>query len=390
MKKVTVGLVGSGFAAQLHGNAYKKVSDVNLKLKSVVDLEIEKAKNVAKKYRFEQAYDNFDVLLQDDEIDVIDICTPPFAHSEMIIKAMEARKHVICEKPLTGYFGKENDSYPIGANVSKSIMYDEVIKEMKEIEKVIKKTGRIFMYAENYVYCPNIQKTAEIIREKKSKILFAKGELNVRGSSSPVAGRWDKTGGGSLIRNGCHPLSGILWLKQQEAMAREVEIKVKKVVADTGFALQTLSEKQKKYFINRPIDVEDIAVVSITFTDGSKALITASDVCLGGTKNYMEVYCNDSSLICNITPTDVLNTYFLDEDGLEDVTISEILPTKIGWNKAFVADEILRGYVGQFQDFVSCVAHERQPLSGFHLAYETTKVIYAAYKSAEESRTIEF
>ena len=53
------------------------------------------------------------------------------------------------------------------------------------------------MYAENFVYAPGIQKS-EIIRNKKSQILFMKGEESLRGSSSPVAGSWDKTGGGSL------------------------------------------------------------------------------------------------------------------------------------------------------------------------------------------------
>ena len=57
-----------------------------------------------------------------------------------------------------------------------------------------------------------------------------------------------------------------------------------------------------------------------------------------------------------ITPTDLLNTYFLDEDGLEDVNISEMLPRKLGWNKAFVSDEMIRGYTGELQDFVEAVA----------------------------------
>src|SRR5690606_33977555 len=145
---------------------------------------------------------------------------------------------------------------------------------------------------------------------KKSRILFMKGEESLRGSSSPVAGRWDMTGGGSLIRIGCHPLTGILYLKQVEAKARNAEIDVKSIVADTGYITPNIPEKEKKHLSIRPYDVEDLATVTITFTDESKAIIIAADTCLGGTKNYVEVYCNDASFICNITPTDILQTYF--------------------------------------------------------------------------------
>lgn len=94
--------------------------------------------------------------------------------------------------------------------------------------------------------------------------------------------------------------------------------------------------------------------------------------------------------MCNITPTDILNTYFLDEEGLEKVDIAEMLPAKLGWNKAFVTDEVIRGYLGELQDFMECVAYDRQPQSGFQLPYDTVKVLYAAYQSAEEGRRIEF
>ena len=85
-----------------------------------------------------------------------------------------------------------------------------------------------------------------------------------------------------------------------------------------------------------------------------------------------------------------MNAYLLNEDGLEEVEISERLPAKLGWNKAIENDENIRGYMGERQDFMEAVAYDRAPASGFSLAYETTKVIYAAYQSAEEGRRIDF
>ena len=67
----------------------------------------------------------------------------------------------------------------------------------------------------------------------------------------------------------------------------------------------------------------------------------ASDTVLGGTKNYVEIYANNAAMINNLTPVDALNVYMLDNEGMENIKFSEMLPSTIGWNKAFVADEIL-------------------------------------------------
>ena len=391
MKKsvVTIGTVGAGYAAYLHGNGYEKVSGISVRLKTVCDLNLDLAKKVQERYGYEQTSCDYRELLADPEIDVIDIVLPPFLHTKIAMEAMEAGKHVICEKPLTGYFGNPGQEN-IGTTVRTSEMYRQCLEEMDLLKEVVERTGKKFMYAENFVYATPVQKAAEIIRAKKTRLLFMKGEESLKGSSSPVAGKWNKTGGGTLMRTGTHPMGGMLWLKQQEANARGENITIQSVSCDVGCATQCLTEEEHRHISARPEDVEDYGIISVTFSDGTKALCIASDTVLGGTKNYIEVYGNNAVLNCNITPTDLLNTYFLDEDGLEDVNISEMLPRKLGWNKAFVSDEMIRGYIGELQDFVETVAYDREPTSNFTLAYDVTKVLYAAYQSAEEGRRIEF
>ena len=384
---VTVGTVGAGYAARLHGSGYAKVSGIHVRLKTICDVNLELAQQVQQQFGYEQVTADFDQMLLDPEIDVIDIVTPPFLHCPMAIKALQAGKHVICEKPLTGYFGKPGEEN-VGLT-PKSHMYQQVLAEMDALKQVMETTDRKFMYAENFVYATPVQKAAELIRAKKSKVLFMKGEESLKGSSSPVAGKWNKTGGGILVRTGTHPLTGMLWLKQQEAAARGETITVKSVSADVGVTTACLTEYEHRHISARPEDVEDYAAVTVTFSDGTKCLTIASDTVLGGTKNYIEVYSNDSTLMCNITPTDILSTYFLDETGLEDVYLAEMLPAKLGWNKAFVSDEVIRGYMGEMQDFMEAVAFDRAPASGFDIAYETTKILYAAYLSAEEGRRID-
>lgn len=388
--QVTVAIIGSGYGGYLHATGYKRVSEVGVRLKYVVDkFDLEKARTFADQHGIEQAVSDIETVLTDPEVDVIDIVTPPAAHAEIVVQAAKAGKHVICEKPLTGYFGEEGDEEPIG-NVSKEKMYHAVLKDLEEIEEVVKASGIKFMYAENYVYSPNVLKAAEIIDRKKSKILYMKGEESLKGSSSPVAGLWRETGGGTLIRVGTHPLAGLLWLKQVEAKARDEVITIKSVNADIGMVLPSLSDYERRHISAAPVDVDDFANVVVTFSDDTKAVVLASDTVLGGTKNYVEIYANDTTLMCNITPNDTMESYLLDEDGIEDMQISEMLPSKLGWQKPFIVPEIIRGYTGELQDFMECIAYDREPLSNFQLAYDTMKVSYAAYLSAEQGRRVDF
>lgn len=381
--EICIGMAGAGRATELHINALERYTGVPFCLKHIIAKRQEQVMGAKVKYGFTNASLRFEDMLEDEEIDVIDICTPPYVHEEMIISALRAGKHVICEKPLTGYFGMDGDVLPIGKNVSKRKMYEELLKSLKRIEVEIENTDRLFMYAENFVYAPSINKAAEIIRKKKSRILYAKGEESLKGSSSPVAGEWSKTGGGTFIRTGAHPLSAILWLKHEEAKAKNMNIKVSSVFADMSQITPTLSQYEHRHIAAQPNDVEDCGVVILTFSDGSKATIIATDTLLGGSKNYVELYCNDAVINCTLTMSNMMSTYFLDEDRLDDVYISEMLPSKIGWNHPFLEDEIIRGYTDEMRDFMESIYFNRQPKSGFKLAYDTIKIIYAAYLSAE-------
>lgn len=381
--EICLGMAGAGRATELHMNALKRFSGVPVCLKHIIARRFEQVEEKQKLYGFEKASLSFDDLLNDDEIDVIDICTPPYVHEEMIKKAIKAGKHVICEKPLSGYFGLENDEKPIGTKVSKVVMYEKLLESLESVKKVLNESDRKFMYAENFIYAPSVRKAAEIIREKKSRILCAKGEESLKGSSSPVAGEWCKTGGGTFIRTGAHPLSAILWLKHIDGIVHGENIYVESVFGDMGMITPNLSDYEHRHIAARPVDVEDYGNVILTFSDGTKASIMATDTLLGGSRNYVELYCNDAVINCKLTMSDMMDTYFLDEDRLDNVYISEMLPSKLGWNHPFLEDEIIRGYTDEMRDFMECIYYNREPLSGFQIAYDTIKIIYAAYKSAE-------
>ncbi len=377
MKKVSIGVVGAGRATQLHCMAYGKVSGISARLKAIYSKTYEHAREAMETYGVEKVCASYEELLNDSEIDVIDICTPPYTHKEMIIKALAKGKHVICEKPMCGFFGS--------GDTDKQKMYESVIEDLEEIGEAIKESGKMFMYAENFIYAPSIVKATEILRAKNSRILYAKGEESLAGSSSAVAGYWEKNGGGSLMRIGSHPLGAIVWLK-----AYLNDAHVTSVISDITSVTPVLTEYEHRHIQSRPVDVEDTATVCLTFSDNSKAVIIACDTRLGGSLNYVDLYCNDAMLECKLTMHNAMSTYLLDEDGMQNVEISEMLRSKIGWNNPFISDEILRGYTGEMQNFMEAIAYNRKPLSDFTVAKETTKVMYAAYMSAQKGERVSF
>jgi hypothetical protein len=159
MTKIRVGLVGSGFVEELHMYAYKRVYGVDAEVATVVSRG-DQVETFAKKHRIVQPHRDYRALLTDPAIDVVDICTPPALHAQFIVEAMRAGKHVICEKPLTGYFGQPGDPTPIGKHVPKSVMYERVMAEMEKSRAAIKASGKLFMYAEDWIYAPAVAKTA--------------------------------------------------------------------------------------------------------------------------------------------------------------------------------------------------------------------------------------
>ena len=387
MPKVRVGLVGCGFVAELHMYAYKRVYGVEAEV-SAVAARGAHVVDFAKKHRVAKTYRDFRELIADPDLDVIDICTPPMLHASMIVDAMHAGKHVVCEKPFAGYFGRDGDKTPIGKHVPKSLMYERVMEEMDKTCKAVRASGKLFMYAEDWVYAPAIAKIVEVLKATKDKVLFMKGEESHSGSHAAHAAQWAMTGGGSLIRMGCHPLSAVLYLKQVEAKARGERIAVSAVTADVGNVAACLADGERTYIKARPVDVEDWGMLTLTFSDGTKSTVFSGDMIMGGVRNVVEAYTNGGSLFANITPNNHLMSYLTDEQKLAGVYITEKVDRKTGWQYICLEEEWTRGYLQEIQDFMECVTQKREPFADLALAYETIKVNYAAYWSADEGRRV--
>ncbi|MHC2282252.1 putative dehydrogenase [Bradyrhizobium diazoefficiens] len=355
MARIRVGLVGCGFVSELHMYTFRRVYGVDVEVAAVA-ARGDKVVAFAQHHNIPRVYRSFAELIADGELDVIDICTPPNLHAEMIVASMQAGKHVICEKPFAGYFGREGDTQPIGKHVPKALMYERVIEEMDRTRAAIERTGKLFMYAEDWIYAPAVTKTAEIIKATKDKILFMKGEESHSGSHAAHAAQWAMTGGGSLIRMGCHPLSAVLYLKQVEARARGEIIRVASVTGDVGNVTAGLKPEERTYIKANPVDVEDWGTLTATFSDGTKATVFSGDMIMGGVRNLIETYTSGGSLFANITPNTHLVSYQTSEEKLANVYITEKVDRKTGWQYVCLEEEWTRGYLQEIQDFMECAA----------------------------------
>ncbi len=387
MAKIRIGLIGCGFVSELHMYAYRRVYGVDCEVAAVA-ARGDHVVDFAARHQIPTVYRSFRDLIGDGELDVIDICTPPNLHTSMIVEAMKRGKHVICEKPFAGYFGRDGDKAPVGKHVSKALMYQRVLEEMERTREAIGSSGRLFMYAEDWIYAPAVTKTVEILKATKDKILFMKGEESHSGSHAAHAAQWAMTGGGSLVRMGCHPLSAVLYLKQVEAKARGEPVGVASVVCDVGNVSACLRPEERAFIKANPVDVEDWGTLNLTFSDGTKASVLSGDMIMGGVRNLIETYTSGGSLFANITPNTHMMSYQTSEEKLASVYITEKVDRKTGWQFVCLEEEWTRGYLQEIQDFMECVASGREPLSNLALAFETTRVNYAGYWAAEEGRRV--
>ena len=103
---LNIGLIGSGFMGQAHADAYRRAGILYRKLArtpvlyAVADQNDALAEQSRSRLGFEKAYGDWRRLIEDPKVDVIDITTPNNLHVEPALVAIEAGKHVYCEKPM--------------------------------------------------------------------------------------------------------------------------------------------------------------------------------------------------------------------------------------------------------------------------------------------------
>ena len=194
------------------------------------------------------------------------------------------------------------------------------------------------------------------------------------------------------MRLGSHPIGAVLHLKHYEGMLKFGRpIRAKSIIGDIGHLtkMEAFQKEAKKWMVDSWVDVEDWSAALITFEDGSKATLHATDVSLGGVKNLISVYLSNAVAHANINPNTSIVVYSPEGNVFGSEYITEKVETKAGWQFPNPDEDWMRGYPQEMEDFIDAVLFDREPLSGIDLAREVVEVIYAVYVSAEKGSRIE-
>lgn len=105
MRTLRIGLIGTGYMGKAHAIAYRNASavfplDARIYCDMVADVNADLAAKKALELGFSRSTGDWETLVNDPAIDIVDICSPNFLHKKMAIAALAAGKHVYCEKPL--------------------------------------------------------------------------------------------------------------------------------------------------------------------------------------------------------------------------------------------------------------------------------------------------
>jgi len=385
MDKVRLGMIGSQFAAHLHLNSLSKLRGSKVDVVAVASKNKEHAQSFAKSFHIPDAYDDYRRILERKDVHAVDLCLTTDLHHTTAMDAANAGKHIICEKPLTGYFGEAKD-------VSFLSMMEEASKNASAAQKAVQTNKVKFCYAENFVYAPSVTKLKSLLRACQGTVLDIRAEESHSGSHAPYSREWRTSGGGSLMRLGSHPIGAVLHLKHYEGMLKFGRpIRAKSIIGDVGHLtkIEAFRKEPKKWMVDSWVDVEDWSAALITFEDGSKATLHATDVSLGGVKNLISVYLSNAVAYANINPNTSIVVYSPEGNVFGSEYITEKVETKAGWQFPSPDEDWMRGYPQELEDFIDAVLFDREPISGIDLAREVVEVIYAAYASAEKGSRIE-
>jgi len=103
-----IGVIGAGNIVKRHAQAFRSLPAL-AKLVAVADVDPKRAREAKERFEFEHAYENYAELLGREDVHAVSICTPAGLHTRMVLDAIAAGKHVLCEKPLATTLADTDD-----------------------------------------------------------------------------------------------------------------------------------------------------------------------------------------------------------------------------------------------------------------------------------------
>ncbi len=336
-KKIRFGIVGTGVIASFHIKALQQLKEVEIV--ALCDVNEENAKKYAEEFNLNWTTD-YTEMLNDSSIDVVDITVPSGLHADLGIKAAEAGKNVIVEKPI-----------------------DVLLEKADALIEACKKNNVTLGVISQMRFFDSVMKVYEIVKSGKlGKII--QGDAYVKWYRSEEyykSGGWRGTkkldGGGAFMNQGVHFVDMILSIM---GPVKTVTGKIKTAV--------------------RNIEVEDLGMAMLEYQSGAFGVIQASTAIYPGSPGRFELLGTRGTLI------------FEGDD---------IKTLEIEGEESFDTDSVIQGsasnplnvdilpYVREFKDILEAIKEKREPKVSGAEARKALEVILAIYKSSELNETVE-
>jgi predicted dehydrogenase len=329
----------------------------------------------AEKFGYKKTYENFRDLVRDPEVNVVDLCTPPYVHHEESIASFDAGKHVICEKPLarTG-------------------------KEAEEMLRSAEKAGVKHMTGFNYRFIPAVSYARKLIQEgfvgqllhfRGAYLNVEVGDLGYINPEFPLDWHFKRetAGYGALSDLGSHIIDLARFLMGE-------------VSAVSGATATFVKERPLPDAPNTKgsVEVDDSTVVAVKFANGALGTIEASWMA-PGRKDFLrfEILGSEGSLRFNLERLNELEIFSLrdanEQRGFRDVwTTSKTHPFMdkfwaeqgggFGWDHAFV---------NEVYHLTDCIVNDKpiEPLGATFLdGYKNCAIMDAIAESAASERWV--
>ena len=340
--KVKVGIIGSGFEADIHAASMGMVPD-EIELTAVASPTVGHAAALAKRYNIPRVFTDYRKMLAEKDIEMVTITAPNSLHAQMTFDIAAVGKHVVCEKPLC-----------------------MTMDEADEMIEVCRKKGVLLLYAEELFFTPKYVKAKEMADQGAfGKVYLVKQSEKHFGPHAEWF--WDvrRSGGGVFMDMGCHGVAFCYWFLGRP--------KIKSVLCH--MATHVHADKTQG---------EDDSICILEFEGGAVGLVEDSWARRGGMQDRIEVYGEDGSTVADLHMGNALPTY--SEYGYGYAV--EKAPSTQGWSWPVFEELWNYGFPQEMRHFARCVRGKEQPQSTGEDGRVVQEILFAGYQSAGSGQKI--
>jgi predicted dehydrogenase len=353
-------MIGYGWMARVHTFAFKNINlniqrEPKINLIAVSGRTHNKLMEMAEKFKYKRFFTEWEQVVKDPDVNLIDIVTPPNVHRDPAIMAAEEKKSLICEKPIAS-----------------------TVSDAKEMVKAVESTTTPNMTMFNYRYIPAILRAKKWVNEGnlgklfQSRFLYTKqSHLNPKRAFSwkddPII-----SGGGAMIDLGVHVAD----------LARFLVGDVSRVTSANDRWVHYRPEAKNSSTM-RSITTEDAGVSILKFKDGTMGILEASKTSTGHPNTVrVELHGSKGALMWNSEKTHELYLHH-QADGENNWRV-EYIPSPFDDSYGRIGI----GHVNALTDFINQYNKPNPTYPSFRDGLESLKIIDASYRSAKEERWI--